>query len=130
MSNLSSSSASASRLGKTTVKQSGCFRYSANAALTLQLTLLFLPTFPPFKHIKTMGDVKLKHFRQNYLEGSNSTKLNTVDVWIPESFPIAPGDGKLWLMWVHTLCHGTFAKQRQIRSWRSMERPSRRLVEF
>ena len=80
----------------------------------LQPALLF--SFPTslhsFRRNGDMGDVQLKHFRQNYLEGSNSTMLNTVDIWIPESFPIAPGDGKFWLMLVHTFCHGTYAERR------------------
>jgi hypothetical protein len=64
----------------------------------------FSATHQPHNSNK-MGDVAandVKFTRKRYLNGPDSTKLHTVDIWQPDSESIAGEDGKLWLMFVNT----------------------------
>lgn len=62
--------------------------------------LEFAEWTPILAKFNAMDNYQLTCRRHDYLEGAKKTKLNTVDVWIPDCAPIAKEDGKIWVMFV------------------------------
>jgi len=82
-----------------------------------------------------MGGSQLHSHSEIYLQGPDTTKLNTVDVWTSESDVASTDNERAWVMFVShqfflfLVTRFTLIEQ-QLHSWRSLERPRGGLKEL